>query len=188
MYRSEMNFYQGLASADKTALLAQARSLREPAKTVLHPADDVASSFFVIEEGVVRVEKTDTEGDTVILGLLRQGAFHGLSPMCLHARHPYDAVADSDVSLSVFRRADIRALMQDHPAIGDHILWHLSFRVRTLADRLDDQRRLSVQAQIATLLLRESAANGNVTNTQAMIAMEIGASRYTVGQTLQRFQ
>lgn len=188
MNRSEMNFYQGLEPADKTALLAQARPVCAAAKTVLQPEGDPATSFFVIEKGAVRVEKTDAEGDTIILGVLRQGAFHGLAPMFLNAHHPHDVIANSDVCLSVFRHSDIRQLMQDHPAVNDHILWHLSFRVRILADRLDDQRRLSVQAQIATLLLREGAANRDVSNTQTQIAMEIGASRYAVGQVLQRFQ
>lgn len=182
-------FFAGL-EPEKLELLANAlqrRSVR--AGRHVFRQDEPGSSLFVIESGVVKVQRTSPDGKEVILTILGPGDFFGELAILDGEPRSADAVAKEDCVLLVLERDDFLAFLDREPTAAAKLLAALSRRLRRTDQLVQDAAFLDVPARLARALLQLSespeAARGL---TQSELAAMVGASRESVNRWLQFYR
>jgi CRP-like cAMP-binding protein len=96
---------------------------------------DPGRSFYLVEEGAVRISRMTPLGEEA-LAILREGTFFGEMALLDDSPRSADAKAhEAPVRLIEFRIADLKAVMERDHALGSKMLWTMC---RTLAARLRD--------------------------------------------------
>jgi CRP/FNR family cyclic AMP-dependent transcriptional regulator len=182
-------FFAGVA-VEELELLAsslQRRSVRA-GKTVFRQ-DDPGSSLYVIESGVVKVQRTSPEGKEVILAILGPGDFFGELALLDGEPRSADAVAKEDTALLVLERDDFLAFLDKEPAVATKLLAALSRRLRRTDQLVQDAAFLDVPARLARALLQLAESPEAATGlTQSELAAMVGASRESVNRWLQFYR
>ena len=132
---AKVPFFAGVAEAELETLARslQRRSVRG-GKAVFRQ-DDPGSSLYVIESGVVKVQRTSPEGKEVILAILGAGDFFGELALLDGEPRSADAIAKEDTALLVLERDDFLAFLdkgrasprsswrRSHAACGARTSW-----------------------------------------------------------------
>lgn len=182
-------FFAGLDD-EKLQLLAsslQRRTVR--AGRHVFRQDEPGTSLFVIESGVVKVQRASPDGKEVILTILGPGDFFGELAILDGEPRSADAVAKEDCNLLVLERDDFLAFLSREPSAAAKLLAALSRRLRRTDQLVQDAAFLDVPARLARALLQlaesPEAARGL---TQSELAAMVGASRESVNRWLQFYR
>jgi len=186
---SKVPFFAGvpLDELEKLATSLQRRTVK--AGKAVFRQDDPGSSLYVIESGVVKVQRTSPEGKEVILTILGAGDFFGELALLDGEPRSADAVAKEDTALLVLERDDFLAFLDRAPAVATKLLAALSRRLRRTDQLVQDAAFLDVPARLARALLQLSESPEAATGlTQSELAAMVGASRESVNRWLQFYR
>ena len=186
---SKVPFFAGVPTdeLEKLASSLQRRSVR--AGKAVFRQDDPGSSLYVIESGVVKVQRTSPEGKEVILTILGPGDFFGELALLDGEPRSADAVAKEDTALLVLERDDFLAFLDKSPEVATKLLAALSRRLRRTDQLVQDAAFLDVPARLARALLQLSESPEAATGlTQSELAAMVGASRESVNRWLQFYR
>ena len=186
---SKVPFFAGVPmdELEKLASSLQRRTVR--AGKAVFRQDDPGSSLYVIESGVVKVQRTSPEGKEVILTILGPGDFFGELALLDGEPRSADAVAKEDTALLVLERDDFLAFLDRAPAVATKLLAALSRRLRRTDQLVQDAAFLDVPARLARALLQLSESPEAATGlTQSELAAMVGASRESVNRWLQFYR
>ena len=186
---SKVPFFAGVPAEEleKLATSLQRRTVR--AGKAVFRQDDPGSSLYVIESGVVKVQRTSPEGKEVILTILGPGDFFGELALLDGEPRSADAVAKEDTALLVLERDDFLAFLDRAPAVATKLLAALSRRLRRTDQLVQDAAFLDVPARLARALLQLSESPEATTGlTQSELAAMVGASRESVNRWLQFYR
>jgi len=186
---SRVPFFAGVPAdeLEKLASSLQRRTVR--AGKAVFRQDDPGSSLYVIESGVVKVQRTSPEGKEVILTILGPGDFFGELALLDGEPRSADAVAKEDTALLVLERDDFLAFLDRAPAVATKLLAALSRRLRRTDQLVQDAAFLDVPARLARALLQLSESPEAATGlTQSELAAMVGASRESVNRWLQFYR
>ena len=186
---SKVPFFAGVPTDELEQLAGslQRRSVR--AGKAVFRQDDPGSSLYVIESGVVKVQRTSPEGKEVILTILGPGDFFGELALLDGEPRSADAVAKEDTALLVLERDDFLAFLDKSPAVATKLLAALSRRLRRTDQLVQDAAFLDVPARLARALLQLSESPEAATGlTQSELAAMVGASRESVNRWLQFYR
>ncbi|HEX4743273.1 MAG TPA: Crp/Fnr family transcriptional regulator [Candidatus Limnocylindria bacterium] len=186
---SKVPFFAGVPAdeLEKLAGSLQRRTVR--AGKAVFRQDDPGSSLYVIESGVVKVQRTSPEGKEVILTILGPGDFFGELALLDGEPRSADAVAKEDTALLVLERDDFLAFLDRAPAVATKLLAALSRRLRRTDQLVQDAAFLDVPARLARALLQLSESPEAATGlTQSELAAMVGASRESVNRWLQFYR
>jgi CRP-like cAMP-binding protein len=186
---SKVPFFAGVPAdeLEKLASSLQRRTVR--AGKAVFRQDDPGSSLYVIESGVVKVQRTSPEGKEVILTILGPGDFFGELALLDGEPRSADAVAKEDTALLVLERDDFLAFLDRAPAVATKLLAALSRRLRRTDQLVQDAAFLDVPARLARALLQLSESPEAATGlTQSELAAMVGASRESVNRWLQFYR
>ena len=139
--------------------------------------ESVAGGMFVFREGdesarvhVVRTGGIELSrmlgGRRVTLQVLRPGDVFGDVPAFLGAPEPFDARAIEDSTLLSLDADALFALLQTRPAIARRWFVSMAERMAGLQSRLIDLLAGGLEAQLASVLLRNADGVGEVKITQ----------------------
>lgn len=164
-----------------------------PKGTVLFRAGDAASSFFIIESGLVRVSRP-FEGNTALVSVFGSGAVFG--ERGLVAQGPRTATAETlcDSSLTEIACADFADAATKLPDLWAWLARQLLQRNADLERRIYSMTHLRVERRILVLLaefadsIEPAAETQRLPLTQNDVAMLIGATRETTSTTLNQLQ
>lgn len=186
---AKVPFFSGVAP-DHLEVLArslQRRTVR--AGKAIFRQDDPGSSLYVIESGVVKVQRTSPEGKEVILAILGPGDFFGELALLDGEPRSADAVAKEDTAVLVLERDDFIAFLDREPAVATKLLAALSRRLRRTDQLVQDAAFLDVPARLARALLQLAESPEAATGlTQSELAAMVGASRESVNRWLQFYR
>jgi CRP-like cAMP-binding protein len=181
--------FVGLPLDQLESLGASLQRRRCRAGETIFRQNDPGNSLFIIESGVVKVQRASAEGKEVILAILSPGDFFGELALLDEEPRSADAVAKEDSTLLVLDRADFQKFIVQDPSAATRLLAALSRRLRRTDQLVQDAAFLDVPARLARLLLTlTEQREATDALTQSELAAMVGATRESVNRWLQFYR
>ncbi len=148
---------------------------------------DPAAKVHIVRSG--RIELSRTIGRRhVTLQELRAGDVFGDVPAFLGDPEPFDARAVEDSVILTLDMPALHALLQTRPLVAQRWFVSLAERMAAMQQRLIGLLAGGLEAQLASLLLRESGTGDTVTITQSRLADLLGVQRSSVQRVLKQLE
>ena len=144
---------------------------------------DEAARVHVVRTGAVELSRM-LSGRRVTLQVLRPGDVFGDVPAFLGSPEPFDARAIEDSTLLSLDADGLFALLQTRPAIARRWFVSMAERMAGLQSRLIDLLAGGLEAQLASVLLRNADDGGEVKITQKDLGAMLGVQRSSVQRVL----
>ena len=151
--------------------------------TFIFRRGEPAASVHIVRTGAVELSRT-VHGRRVILQVLNPGDVFGDVPVFLGEPEPFDARAVKDCTILSIDSAALFTLLQTRPLVAKRWFVSLAERMAGLQQRLGDLLARGIEAQLASILLREADDQGQVRTTQSQLADLLGAQRSSVQRVL----
>lgn len=187
------------ASLDEGAWEALAPRLSRSAGDrgqLLFAEGDVGDALFACLTGKVKISRAAADGRENLLAVLGPGEVFGELSLFDPGERTATATALTDMTMLVFRHADLRPWLQERPDAAEQLLQVLARRLRRTNDAMADLVFTDVPGRVAKALLdlsqRFGVTDGGGTRvrhdlTQEELAQLVGASRETVNKALADF-
>ena len=176
-----------LNESDVAELAAELGESRHAGGTFVFRRGDSAACVHVVRRGTMELSRV-INGRRVALQILRPGDVFGDVPAFLGEPEPFDARALEDCAVLSLEATSLFALLQARPQVARRWILSLAERMSGLQHRLGDLLAGGLDAQLASILLRESADDGEVQLTQDQLAEMVGAARTSVQRVLKTLE
>jgi CRP-like cAMP-binding protein len=147
---------------------------------------DSAARVHVVRRGTMELSRV-INGRRVAMQILRPGDVFGDVPAFLGEPEPFDARAVEDCTVLSLEATSLLALLQARPQVARRWILSLAERMSGLQHRLGDLLAGGLDAQLASILPRESD-DGEVQLTQDQLAEMVGAARTSVQRVLKTLE
>lgn len=148
---------------------------------------DRAAQVHVVRTGMVELSRV-TNGRRVALQILHPGDVFGDVPAFLGELEPFDARAVNDCAVLSLDVSALFAMLQTRPHVARRWIVSLAERMSGLHLRLGDLLAGSLEAQLASIVLREGINGRHVTLTQDQLAEMLGAARTSIHRVLKHLE
>lgn len=175
-----------LGADDLAVLVEQLSETRYAAGAGIFHHGDAPTRVHVVRSGAVALCRTGA-GRRVVFQVLRPGDAFGDVPVFVRMLAPFDAVAIEDTVVLSIDSVAFFGLLERRPALACRWLVSLALRTAGLQGRLADLRAGNLEAQVASLLVRE-ASRDRVRLSQSLLAELLGARRTSVNRILKRLE
>jgi CRP-like cAMP-binding protein len=176
-----------LGENDIDQLVAEFGESRFAGGTVIFSQGDEAARIHVVRTGSVELSRV-INGRRVVLQILQAGDVFGDVPAFLGEPEPVDAHALEDCVILSLDASTLFVLLQTRPRVARRWFVSLAERMAGLQNRLGDLLAGSLEAQLASILLRDGVEGRPVTLTQAQLALMLGAARTSVQRVLKQLE
>jgi CRP/FNR family cyclic AMP-dependent transcriptional regulator len=185
--------FAGLTPDQLTELASVAVPRRWPSGEVIFREGDPGDTCYVVQEGCVRVLRNHTDGRTITLAELHEGALFGELAMFDTEHRSATVEAAEDTRAVALLAGDMRRLLHQHPDIALKLLAAFAERLREANERISRQSFQTVASRVAAVLIQQAAQvteNGGsdqdvlIRATRAEIAQLAGSSRESVSRFL----
>ncbi len=147
---------------------------------------DSAARVHVVRRGTMELSRV-INGRRVAMQILRPGDVFGDVPAFLGEPEPFDARAVEDCTVLSLEATSLLTLLQARPQVARRWILSLAERMSGLQHRLGDLLAGGLDAQLASILPRESD-DGEVQLTQDQLAEMVGAARTSVQRVLKTLE
>lgn len=172
---------------DIGSLIDELGERRVAGGTYVFRQGDPAAKVHIVRSG--RIELSRTIGRRhVTLQELRAGDVFGDVPAFLGDPEPFDARAVEDSVILTLDMPALHALLQTRPLVAQRWFISLAERMAAMQQRLIGLLAGGLEAQLASLLLRESGTGDTVTITQSRLADLLGVQRSSVQRVLKQLE
>lgn len=163
------------------------------ASEVVFREGDEGDTCYIVQSGQARAVREHTDGRSITLANFRSGDIFGELAMFEGERRSATVDALEDMQVLAILAADMRRLLELHPALAIKLLASLARRLRETNERLGRQSFQTVPSRVASVLSElvasapgEYGADGDVLikSTQAGLAQLAGSSRESVSRFL----
>jgi len=188
-----IEFFYGLPRDQVPEIARQVRWHEFQAGEVIFSPDQEAVSFYVIEEGKVRLSRASEQGKELTLAIIGAGGTFGeLNPGETRRQRAY-AEALITTTLCELPRTIFTQLVATVPELGLRAVESLAERLAWAEAQIEDLVFRSVPERVASLLLRLSEAHGRVGPTGVLVDLRlthqevgnmVGATRETITNVL----
>lgn len=148
---------------------------------------DVAARIHVVRTGAIELSRQVAER-RVALQILRAGDVFGDVPAFLDEPEPFDARALEDSTVLSLDADALFAMLRTRPHIARRWIVSLADRMSGLHARLGDLLAGGLAAQLASVLLRETADGKDATLTQDQLADMLGVARTSIQRVLKQLE
>ena len=149
---------------------------------------DAYTHAMILEEGSFSFSITEEDGTTLNYGYMGPGAVWGLSPLLRETPASFTFAAAEESVLSLVSRETLWSLIDNNPIVRRGVILQLCWAIAK-ANRLGHEERANpLRCRLAMFLIRRAGQSDVIDLTQAELAQNLGASRYAVGQHLQRLK
>lgn len=170
--------------------IAQAASLRLPAKATIFEEGDRCNAFAILAQGRVRVFKIGETGREITLYRFGRGESCILTVSCILSQHAFPAIAvvEEPAIAFVVPHNVFQDWIDTFPPWRTYVFQLLSRRLATVMAVVDEVAFRRVDARLAEFLLRHAPPDGApLLLTHQQIAAELGTSREVVSRILADF-
>ena len=184
----QVRYFAKLSSQVIDALAAAATRVVYSSGETIFVEGDPDAGLFVLEEGIVKINRVSIEGREHILRLIEPvDSFNDVAAMD-GGPNPASAVAYTAIVAWRIGRSDLQRISGRHPELAWALVEDLAGRARYLVGVVEDLSMRSVRGRLARLLLEEAEGTERRTVprmlTQEDIAARLGTVREMVGRTL----
>lgn len=179
-----------LDAATRNRLLTSALPVNLPQGAMVFLEGAECSSYLLVLQGSVRVQKLSESGREIVLYRVEQGQSCVLTTSCLLAAENYSAEAITETPVQAI--AIPNALFQELLATSREFR---AFVFATYAERLTGLLLLidaiafgRMDARLAALLMALAAKDGDISKTHQELARELGTAREVVSRLLKEFE
>jgi CRP/FNR family transcriptional regulator, cyclic AMP receptor protein len=189
-----MPLFQGLDDDDLAMLAATVRTRRYRRGDLIFRQGDPGDGLHVVLSGRVRIWTTGDGGGEAILATLRPNEFFGALALLDGAPRSASATAIEATETLTVPRERFRQLIDDVPAIRDHVILQLTAEVRRLTTHVEELHFLDIAGRLAARLVRLAGDQGARSSggeirldgplTQGELAAMVGSTRQSVNKLL----
>ena len=156
---------------------------------LLYTPGETGEALFLLRQGAVQIYRMSAEGRKLVIAHLLPYSFFG--EMSCIGQGMYDAYAEAiaDSEVIVMNCADLERLLISKPRVALRILEAFGKRVIEAEQQLEDIAFKGLVARLASLLLREADADGEVRGlSHRDIAERLGVYRETATNGLKELK
>lgn len=179
-----------LLGKEKLDLLLAAGSRRAYSDgQMIQERGDTWPGFSIVNTGNIVAGNMGEDGSFLATALLRPGECYGEFAAFLGLPRSHSLWAQGPSEITHIQHGPFMRLFDNDPAISRAVLKLSLLRSYEMLDFLDAQRRLSLPARIARLLLTEVGADSGKTVVkcrQEDLAFMLGVSRVAIGKALKQ--
>jgi CRP-like cAMP-binding protein len=146
-----------------------------------------AAKVHIVRSGTVELSRM-INGRRATLQVLRSGDVFGDVPVFLGDPEPFDARAVEDCTILALDSDALFQLLQTRPLVARRWFVSLAERMAGLQNRLVDLLSGGLEAQLASILLREAKGQDDVRVTQGDLAGMLGVQRTSVQRVLKSLE
>lgn len=166
--------------------------------TMVFLQDEPIKDVYFIQEGKIKIYKTDYEGKEQIINVLQKDDMFPHQGFFRKGNYPAHAEVLENATLVNIPILSFENFLLTHPEISIKVFRVLSDIIIDLQKRLEEKMMYTVYDQILLLLLRLAKKNGEKVDednyrftiqlTNSQLANMIGSSRETISRTLTRLR
>jgi CRP-like cAMP-binding protein len=153
-------FFQGLPPGDFDWINSLFHEKDFKVDEVICLSGEPAERLFVVADGRVRLLQHSLTGKDILLDLLTPGEFFGALSGLGNEVYPDTAQAHSPCCILVISREAFQQILTRHPVVALKVIYIMAKRLELANQRVHQLSDLTVEARIASLLLRLSAKFG----------------------------
>lgn len=184
--------FEGLGDRALEAVAAKTVIKRYSKDRILFREGEPARGLFVVVEGGVKIYRARSDGREQVLHVERPVRSLAEIPLLDGSPYPASARAAEDSRILFLPRDSFEWLYHSNPEIADATVRELARRIRKLVRLVDKLSLQDVPARVATALLEQATAAGEMrtggsfvlTETQEELAEELGTTRESVSRAL----
>lgn len=176
-----------LAPSDVALLAEEMGETYVAGGTYVFRRGDPAAKVHVVRTGTIALSR-EIRGRRVTVQVLRPGDVFGDVPAFLGEPEVFDARAVDDCTVLSLDTSALFDLLQTRPLIARRWFVSLAERMAGLQTRLIDLLAGGIEAQLASILLREADDGGRVQTSQASLASMLGVQRSSVQRVLKELE
>lgn len=177
-------FEVGEAAARELASIA--RTARSKRGEAIFSEGEPARAMYIVAEGSVQLAKGSAEGREQFVRSVGRGETFAEAAMFAGDAYPVTAVAKSPAELIVIEKAKLLALVKSHPEVGLAIMGAMAKLLRHWSALLADVSLSSVEARLASWILKRAKHAGRDEFKIGMHKRELAFRLGTVPETLSR--
>ena len=163
-------------------LVAAGTRRRYPARTFLFHEADPVSTVYLVERGMVRVERTLRSGRTILLTLAVPGELLGELAVVDPAPHSATAQTVVDSRVLAIPADSFAALMREHSELSFTVLARVTARLRGLTEQFVEATSLSASGRVATRLLALVRAAEATPDAAGVVELRLPISQEELAQ------
>lgn len=171
-----------LGPDDVDALATEMGETRHAGGTTVFRMGDLPGRVYIVREGAVELTR-ELHGRRVTLQLLHPGDVFGDIPLIARMPLPFDARALEDSVVLSIDSLTLWRVLEQRPRLAHRWMVSVALRMAEVQARLVDLLAGGLQAQLASLLVRE-ADQGQVHLSQQVLAALVGGRRTSVNRVL----
>ena len=157
---AHLPLFAGLAAADLTEVLREARSSRFGKSSTVFEQGADATSFFLLLHGHVRASKTTPTGEQIVVRYVAPGEIFGVAPAIGLPCYPATATAVDDSVVLVWPSAAWPRLVARFPQLATNTLQTVGSRLQESHTRVVEMSTQQVEQRVAHALLRLAKQSG----------------------------
>jgi CRP/FNR family transcriptional regulator len=161
---------------------------------ILFTEGEPAQAMYGLRSGQVKIFKVSPDGREQVLRIMGPGECFNEVPVFDEGTNPANAQALEPAVLWGIRRADMRRLVEKHPAVAIGFLKVFARKLRFFTQKVEDLSFRSVTSRVAKLLLEmaEDDGRGNLRLkqqfTQQEFANVVGTAREMIGRAFKALE
>lgn len=159
---------------------------RFPAGATIFGVGEAPTRIGIVRSGAVELSCM-LNGRRVVVQILRPGDVVGDVGLFLRMTSPYVGVALKDTVILTMHALEFNRLLDERPRLARRWMVSISTRLLSYHSRVLELLAGSLEAQIASVLLRR-AENGVVKLSQSNLAELVGGRRTSVNRVLKRLE
>lgn len=185
--------FSAMGDAELDDVIAHAKAQRIPQGSSVFQQGEIASSFFVLLHGRLKVVKVTPHGQQVLIRFVSPGDIYGIAKALRREDYPATATAVIDSITLVWPSEIWDDVMAAHPSLATNVMQMMGDRLQEAHTRLKELSTEEVEHRVAHTLLRLIAQSGRKTEegmlidfpiTQQDLAQASGTTFHSVSRVL----
>lgn len=185
--------FAGLSERDLDDLLREMQIVRYAKGAAVFEQGEPARSFFLLQQGHLRVVKVTPEGRQVVVRYVVPGDIFGVAMAFGRDTYPATAAAVADSVALVWPSAAWPRLVNKYPQLAMNTLHAVGGRLYEAHDRVVEASTERVELRVAHALLRLAAQSPSQTRIELPVSRQdlaemAGTTLFTVSRILKSWQ
>jgi CRP-like cAMP-binding protein len=178
-------------------MLRSARLLRIAKDRVIFEQEADAENFYLLLKGYIRVMRSNSEGEQVIVRVISEGQLFGIAPALGRTTYPANAIAATDCTAIAWPSRRWAEIVERCPSFGTRAARTIDERLQEVHSRVMELSTERVEQRVARTLLRLIGQAGHPTKdgveigfpiSRQQIAEMTGTTLHTVSRLISAWE
>lgn len=189
MCTTQVPLFQSLSTPQLTKLQSALSHRDVMAHEPIVLQGDIGHSLILVQTGMVKLIRTNSDGDEVVVSILYPGDFFGELSLFTETPHGVSAYAQVPTKLCILDKDKVEELIKDNPDIAFAFLRELSERLQDAQEHWEVSVTRSVEERLARFILEQAKLSDDnlvvLKLSRQDIAGIIGTTPETVSRKIQ---